>query len=58
MQLFTPTERHQIVAHPMCNAPVPCVFPGPAQGYIERRIALNEPMIQHLSVTCIMASAR
>lgn len=51
MQFFTPTELRQIVALPMFNDLVPCGFPSPAQDYVERRIDLNELMIQHPSAT-------
>ncbi|MCS4269611.1 MULTISPECIES: translesion error-prone DNA polymerase V autoproteolytic subunit [Raoultella] len=57
MQFFTPTELHQIVVLPMFNDLVPCGFPSPAQDYIERRIDLNELMIQHPSATYFVKSS-
>ncbi|WP_253384515.1 translesion error-prone DNA polymerase V autoproteolytic subunit [unidentified bacterial endosymbiont] len=57
MQFFTPTELRQIVALPMFNDLVPCGFPSPAQDYVERRIDLNELMVQHPSATYFVKSS-
>lgn len=51
MQFFTPTELRQHIALPLFGNLVPCGFPSPAQDYVERRIDLNELMIQHPSAT-------
>ncbi|WP_312272790.1 translesion error-prone DNA polymerase V autoproteolytic subunit [Pseudescherichia sp.] len=57
MKFFTPIEQCQIVALPMFSTLVPCGFPSPAQDYIERRIDLNELMIQHPSATYFVKSS-
>ena len=57
MQFFTATELRQVVALPLFNDRVPCGFPSPAQDYVERRIDLNELMIQHPSATYFVKSS-
>ena len=57
MQFFTATELRQIMAFPMFSDPVSCGFPSPAQDYVERRIDLNELMIQHPSATYFVKSS-
>ncbi|WP_428946313.1 translesion error-prone DNA polymerase V autoproteolytic subunit [Pantoea sp. FN060301] len=57
MQFFTPTELRQDVALSMFGELVPCGFPSPAQDYVERRIDLNELMIQHPSATYFVKSS-
>ncbi|MGT3828206.1 translesion error-prone DNA polymerase V autoproteolytic subunit [Enterobacter kobei] len=57
MHFFTPTEVLQIVPLPMFNDLVPCGFPSPAQDYVERRIDLNELLIQHPSATYFVKSS-
>lgn len=42
---------------PMFNDLAPCGFPSPAQDYVERRIDLNELMIQHPSATYFVKSS-
>jgi DNA polymerase V len=56
MQFFIPTELRQIVSFPLFSDSVPCGFPSPAQDYVERRIDLNELMIQHPSATYFVKS--
>lgn len=56
MQFFTPADLRQIVALPLFSDLVPCGFPSPAQDYVERRIDLNELMIQHPSATYFVKS--
>jgi DNA polymerase V len=51
MPFFTPADLRQIV---LFSDLVPCGFPSPAQ--IERRIDLNELMIQHPSATYFVKS--
>lgn len=57
MQLSIPDERPQILALPLFSDFVPCGFPSPAQDYVERRIDLNELMIQHPSATYFVKAA-
>lgn len=57
MQFFTPTELRQMVTLPLFSDCVPCGFPSPAQDYVERRIDLNELMIQHPSATYFVKAA-
>ncbi|WP_132726341.1 translesion error-prone DNA polymerase V autoproteolytic subunit [Raoultella sp. BIGb0138] len=57
MSFFTPTELRQIVALPLFSDLVSCGFPSPAQDYVERRIDLNELMIQHPSATYFVKSS-
>ena len=56
MRFFTPADLRQIVALPLFSDLVPCGFPSPAQDYVERRIDLNELMIQHPSATYFVKS--
>lgn len=56
MQFFIPTELRQVVSLPLFSDRVPCGFPSPAQDYVERRIDLNELMIQHPSATYFVKS--
>ncbi|AEX54572.1 SOS response transcriptional repressor, RecA-mediated autopeptidase (plasmid) [Rahnella aquatilis CIP 78.65 = ATCC 33071] len=51
MQFLTANEPRQFVTFPLFSDLVPCGFPSPAQDYVERRIDLNELMIQHPSAT-------
>lgn len=51
MKIQKPTELRQIVMLPMFGDLVPCGFPSPAQDYVEKRLDLNELMIQHPSAT-------
>lgn len=57
MQFFTLTELRQIVALPLFSDLVPCGFPSPAQDYVERRIDLNELLIQHPGATYFVKSS-
>ncbi|MEO3988354.1 translesion error-prone DNA polymerase V autoproteolytic subunit [Pseudocitrobacter cyperus] len=51
MQRYKPTDLCQVVALPMFSDLAPCGFPSPAQDYVERRIDLNQLMVQHPSAT-------
>ncbi|WP_047608533.1 translesion error-prone DNA polymerase V autoproteolytic subunit [Rahnella aquatilis] len=51
MQFLTANGPRQLVTFPLFSDLVPCGFPSPAQDYVERRIDLNELMIQHPSAT-------
>ncbi|AMH12191.1 translesion error-prone DNA polymerase V autoproteolytic subunit [Klebsiella aerogenes] len=57
MQFFTLIELRQIVALPLFSDLVPCGFPSPAQDYVERRIDLNELLIQHPGATYFVKSS-
>ncbi|MCS3429819.1 translesion error-prone DNA polymerase V autoproteolytic subunit [Klebsiella sp. BIGb0407] len=57
MQFSIPDVQRQILALPLFSDFVPCGFPSPAQDYIERRIDLNELMIQHPSATYFVKAA-
>lgn len=57
MQFFTPAELRQVVTLPMFSDLVPCGFPSPAQDYVERRIDLNELLVQHPSATYFVKSS-
>jgi DNA polymerase V len=48
MNVYTPVELRQIVSFPYL---VQCGFPSPAQDYVEKRIDLNELLVQHPSAT-------
>lgn len=56
MQFFTPADLRQVVALPLFSDLVQCGFPSPAQDYVERRIDLNELMVQHPSATYFVKS--
>lgn len=51
MRFFQPETQGVMLALPLFSDWVPCGFPSPAQDYVERRIDLNELMIQHPSAT-------
>lgn len=57
MQFSIPDERRQILALHLFSDFVSCGFPSPAQDYVERRIDLNELMIQHPSATYFVKAA-
>lgn len=57
MQFFTLTELRQIVALPLFIATLFLRFPSPAQDYVERRIDLNELLIQHPGATYFVKSS-
>jgi DNA polymerase V len=57
MIFYSPTELRQVIALPLFGDLVPCGFPSPAQDYVERRIDLNELMIQHPSATYFVKSS-
>lgn len=58
MNVYTPVELRQIVSFPFCR-PGPCsaAFPSPAQDYVEKRIDLNELLVQHPSATYFVKAA-
>ena len=51
MNFYTPVELRQIVSFPFFADLVQCGFPSPAQDYVEKRIDLNELLVQHPSAT-------
>ena len=51
MEFLRPAEIRAIVALPLYIDRVPCGFPSPAQDYVERRIDLNNLLIQKPSAT-------
>ena len=46
MNVYTPVELRQIVSFPFFADLVQCGFPSPAQDYVEKRIDLNELLVQ------------
>ncbi|HHQ4053622.1 TPA: translesion error-prone DNA polymerase V autoproteolytic subunit [Citrobacter freundii] len=57
MMFYSPSELHQRVALPLFSDHVPCGFPSPAQDYVEKRIDLNELLVQHPSATYFVKSS-
>lgn len=57
MQTLNPKEGVRPLLLPLFGDRVPCGFPSPAQDYVERRIDLNELMIQHPSATYFVKAA-
>ncbi|HEF0124968.1 TPA: translesion error-prone DNA polymerase V autoproteolytic subunit [Citrobacter youngae] len=57
MRFYSPVELRQIVALPLFGDLVPCGFPSPAQDYVEKRIDLNELLVQHPSATYFVKSS-
>ncbi len=55
MNVYTPVELRQIVSFPFDL--VQCGFPSPAQDYVEKRIDLNELLVQHPSATYFVKAA-
>jgi DNA polymerase V len=51
MKLFQPAETFTVIPVPLYAERVPCGFPSPAQDYLERRIDLNELLIQRPAST-------
>lgn len=51
MKLFQPAETFTVIPVPLYAERVPCGFPSPAQDYLERRIDLNELLIQRPGAT-------
>ncbi|EFK8875549.1 translesion error-prone DNA polymerase V autoproteolytic subunit [Escherichia coli] len=51
MEFLRPAEIRAVVALPLFIDRVPCGFPSPAQDYVERRIDLNNLLIQKPSAT-------
>ncbi|MCG7387388.1 translesion error-prone DNA polymerase V autoproteolytic subunit [Pantoea sp. ACRSB] len=51
MKLYRPAEVRDLLSLPLYIERVPCGFPSPAQDYIEKRIDLNDLMVQHPSAT-------
>ncbi len=56
MNVYTPVELRQIVSFPFADT-VRCGFPSPAQDYVEKRIDLNELLVQHPSATYFVKAA-
>ena len=57
MKFYSPVELRQIVALPLFGDLVPCGYPSPAQDYVEKRIDLNELLVQHPSATYFVKSS-
>ena len=57
MNVYTPVELRQIVSFPFFADLVQCGFPSPAQDYVEKRIDLNELLVQHPSATYFVKAA-
>jgi DNA polymerase V len=57
MNFYTPVELRQIVSFPFFADLVQCGFPSPAQDYVEKRIDLNELLVQHPSATYFVKAA-
>ncbi|MDA8515594.1 translesion error-prone DNA polymerase V autoproteolytic subunit [Citrobacter sp. Igbk 16] len=57
MKFYSPVELRQLVALPLFGDLVPCGFPSPAQDYVEKRIDLNELLVQHPSATYFVKSS-
>ncbi|MEY7695327.1 translesion error-prone DNA polymerase V autoproteolytic subunit [Klebsiella quasipneumoniae] len=57
MNFYTPVELRQIVSFPIFADLVQCGFPSPAQDYVEKRIDLNELLVQHPSATYFVKAA-
>lgn len=57
MQFFTFSEQRDVIALPLYGTTVSCGFPSPAQDYVERRIDLNELLVQHPSATYFVKAA-
>ncbi|POT57664.1 DNA polymerase V subunit UmuD [Citrobacter amalonaticus] len=51
MLFYRPIDLRQDLTIPLFSDAVSCGFPSPAQDYVERRIDLNELLIQHPSAT-------
>ncbi|MDZ7278806.1 translesion error-prone DNA polymerase V autoproteolytic subunit [Pantoea eucrina] len=51
MEILRPADIRAILELPLYVSRVPCGFPSPAQDYIERRIDLNDLLVQHPSAT-------
>jgi len=51
MQFFTLKELRSVQFFPLYSTFVSCGFPSPAQDYVEKRIDLNELLVQHPSAT-------
>jgi len=51
MQFFTLKELRSVQLFPLYSTFVSCGFPSPAQDYVEKRIDLNELLVQHPSAT-------
>ena len=57
MKFYQYAPLRPIVLFPLFSDPVQCGFPSPAQDYIEKRIDLNELLIQHPSSTYFVRAA-
>jgi len=58
MKLYRPAEVRDLLPLPLYIERVPCGFPSPAQDYIEKRIDLNDLMVQHPSATYFLRQRR
>lgn len=57
MLFFQPVEHPEIKHFPLFSDLVPCGFPSPAQDYVEKRIDLNDLLVQHPSATYFVKSS-
>lgn len=57
MLFFQPVEHREIKHFPLFSDLVPCGFPSPAQDYVEKRIDLNDLLVQHPSATYFVKSS-
>ncbi len=51
MEIFAFTEHSRRQQFPLMSHAVPAGFPSPADDYVEKRIDLNEELIQHREAT-------
>ena len=57
MIFYTPVELREVLPLPLFSDPVRCGFPSPAQDYVEKRIDLNELLVNHPSATYFVKAA-
>ncbi len=57
MIFYTPIELREVLLLPLFSDPVRCGFPSPAQDYVEKRIDLNELLVNHPSATYFVKAA-
>ena len=57
MNFYTPVELRQIVSFPFLPTWCSAAFPARPQDYVEKRIDLNELLVQHPSATYFVKAA-